>query len=31
MTSLKSPNDYRPTSILPALTKVFKKLIFSRL
>jgi len=29
--SPKSPKDYRPISILPTLSKVFKKLSYSRL
>jgi len=31
ITSPKSPNDYRPTSILSTLFKVFEKVIYSRL
>jgi len=31
ITSPKSPDDYRPISIIPTLSKVFEKLICSRL
>jgi len=31
ITSPKSPNDYRPISILPTLSEVFEKVICSRL